>query len=203
MDIPVISNGIDVQRINSIAPSDTISDVFFSGRVIKEKKVDVLIRAVALLRKELPGIKVVIAGDGPEKEGLQELAKRCNVEGNIRFLGFTRDNDELIALMKSSKVFVSPSAREGFGMAALEAMASGLPVVTSNAPKNAVKDLINGKNGIISEMDPEAYAGAILACFERRDSMSKDCKLIAQRYDWGRIVEEIEWYYERIAGNRS
>jgi L-malate glycosyltransferase len=198
LEVKVISNGIDIQKINSVNTSDMISDIIFSGRLVREKKADLLVRAVAIIRKEFPDIRVVIVGDGPEKDGLQKLTKQCDVEKNIRFIGFTPGNEELIATMKSSKIFASPSIREGFGMAAIEALACGLPVVTSNARKNAVKELIGATTGIVCAVNPEVFAEALLEALERRDLMTMDCKNNAQQYDWGRIVMEVEEYYENI-----
>jgi L-malate glycosyltransferase len=198
LNVKVIPNGIDIQNINSVKASDAIADIIFSGRLVKEKKVDLLVRAIAIIREEFPDIRVVIAGDGPEKDGLQKLTKQCDVEKNIRFVGFTRGNEELIASMKSSKIYASPSMREGFGMAAMEALACGLPVVTGNARKNAVKELISATTGIVCAVNPEAFAEALIEALERRNLMTMDCKNIAQQYDWERIVVEIENYYENI-----
>ena len=134
----------------------------------------------------------------PEKGVLLKLVQQCDIDNNIRFLGVVPDSDELISLMKSSKVFASPSIREGFGMAAAEALACGLPVVTCNAPENAVKDLIDDKTGIISNGTAEAFADSILEALRRRDLMTWDCKNSARRYDWEKIVQEIEEYYGRV-----
>lgn len=196
--ITVIPNGIDFGQINAIQPSELISDIIFSGRLIKEKQVDLLILAMVLVRKEFPGIRGIIAGDGPERESLQMMVKECNAEENITFIGFLENHDEVIAVMKSSRVFTTPSAREGFGITALEAMACGLPVVTVDAPKNAVKELVTDKTGIISGPTPEAFAEAILLCLKRKDSMIEECKIRSQLYDWEKIVSDVEGYYSGI-----
>ena len=198
--ITVIGNGIDLQKINSIQASNQISDIFFSGRLVKEKKADILIKALKVIRKTFPDIMVVIVGDGPEKDNLQKLAQQYEVDNNIIFLGFVRSNDELLGLMKSSKIFASPSIREGFGMAAIEALACGLPVVTSDAPGNAVKDLINEKNGRISLNNPESFAEAVLECLAKKDQMTGTCKESASQYGWHKSVDEIEEYYWGVLG---
>jgi L-malate glycosyltransferase len=200
LNITVIPNGVDVQKINSIQGSASLSDILFSGRLTRDKKVDLLIRAVGSMRKEFPDIRVIIAGDGSEKDRLQKLTRQCDLDNNIIFLGFTHDDDKLISLMKSSRIFASPSMREGFGMAAIEALTCGLPVVTINSSKNAVKDLISDKTGIISDANPESFAEALLECLKRRDIMTGHCKNIAENYDWNKIVQEIEQYYGGISG---
>jgi glycosyltransferase involved in cell wall biosynthesis len=202
-DITIIPNGIDLSRIAAISPSDTVSDLLFSGRLLKEKNIDLLIRAVAIIRKENPGIRCIITGDGPEMPELQSLAKSFNLPESIRFTGFIRDHDQLIALMKSSKVFVSPSVREGFGIAALEAMACGLPVVTVDARKNAVKDLVSPGTGNVSALTPEAFARAVMDCMGRRDTMTEECVKFAGRHDWEDIADKAEAYFAAIAGSRG
>ena len=147
---------------NSIQSGNLIqySDIFFAGRLVKEKNVDLLIRSIEIIKKELPDIRVLIVGEGPEKGELQNLVQQCDLDNNISFLGVVPDSDALISLMKSSKVFASPSIREGFGMAAAEALACGLPVVTCNAPENAVKDLIDVQNRNHKQCD----SGSICRC---------------------------------------
>jgi len=197
--ITLISNGVDIRQIDATQTLEDISDIIFIGRLIREKRPDLLIRALILIKKEIPDIKCLIVGNGPEKEELIRQCRKYHLEKNIRFMGFLQDHNELISLMKGSKVFASPSVREGFGMAAAEALACGLPVVTCNAPENAVKDLIDVKTGIISNMTDEAFADAILEAFRRRESMTLDCKTIARRFDWEIIVQEIEEYYGSVA----
>ncbi|MCX6701531.1 MAG: glycosyltransferase family 4 protein, partial [Methanomicrobiales archaeon] len=196
--ITIIPNGIDLPHINMIHPSDFISDIIFTGRLIKEKKVDLLILAMAIVRKEFPEIRCIIAGDGPEKESLQMMATGCNVEGNITFIGFLKHHDEVIALMKASKVCASPSTREGFGIAALEAMACGLPVVTVNAPKNAVMELVNKDTGIICDPTPKAFAEAVVSCLIKKDEMKNICTRSAGDYNWEKIVDKTEEFYSAI-----
>jgi len=201
--VTVIYNGIDLKKLDSISHSDLISDIFFAGRLVKEKNVDLLVRSVEIIKRGLPGIRVFIVGEGPEMGKLRNLVQQCDLDNNISFLGVIPDSDTLISLMKSSKLFASPSIREGFGMAAAEALACGLPLVTCNAPENAVKDLIDEKTGIISNRTPEAFAGAILEVLMRRDEMTLDCKNLARRYDWEKIVAEIEDYYMSVVSGQS
>jgi L-malate glycosyltransferase len=199
--ITVIPNGIDFKHISAIQPSEISSDIIFSGRLIKEKNVDLLIKALALIRNEIPGIRCIIAGDGPEKGLLQNIAKKFNLERNIKFIGFLENHDELIAILKSSQVCASPSIREGFGIAALEAMACGLPIVTVDAPKNAVTELVNEKTGLICDPTPESLADAITLCLKRKDSMLEECKMRSALYDWEKIVLQLESYYSDVIGN--
>ncbi len=201
LPVTILPNGIDFQRIDEIRVSDIFSDIIFVGRLIPEKKVDVLIKAIYLIKIEVPDIFCVIVGNGPQMEELQKHICHHHLENNVCCMGFIKNHDEVIALMKSSKVFVSPSVREGFGIAALEAMACGLPVVTSNTSKNAVRELVTDKTGIICDLSPEAFAEAVLFCLERKDSMVEECKTRSLLYDWEKIIADVEGYYLGVIGN--
>jgi glycosyltransferase involved in cell wall biosynthesis len=201
-EIRIIPNGTDFGKIGRIKASDEESDVIFAGRLIKEKNVNILIKTVNLVKKEVPDVKCVIIGDGPEKSDLEKLAYDLRLEGNIKFTGFLDDYDEVISYMKSSKVFVLPSTREGFGIVALEANACGLPVVTVNHKTNAACDFItNDGNGFISALSEVDVAEKILRGLDRRRDMKRICIESAKRHDWDNIVNTTEKVYEKIIEN--
>lgn len=196
--ITTIPNGIDCSHIDAVSPSPHISDIIFAGRFIKEKNVDLIIAAVDILRTGIPDIRAVIVGDGPEKDVLHRLVRDRHLEKNVTFTGFFDNPDDVTAHMKASKVFVSPSVREGFGMAALEAMACGLPVVTVDHPQNAVMDLVTPETGIIASLSPGSLSEAIRTCLQERAQFSKGCRLKANDYDWERVVDRTERYYASV-----
>jgi glycosyltransferase involved in cell wall biosynthesis len=198
-NVKLIPNGIDSRKIESIRPSEREFDVVFAGRLIRDKNVDLLIKAIFLLKKEIPDIRCVIIGDGPEKGKLMKLAEKLNINSNVTFVGFLENYDNVIAYMKSSKIFVLPSTREGFGIVALEANACGLPVVTVNHERNATCELIDhGENGFICKPSPEDIAGKILLGMEMREVMREECVKRAKNYDWEKIVDLVESFYETL-----
>lgn len=196
--IELIPNGISLKSIENIKAVNEPIDVIFAGRLIKEKGVHILIEALGLLNQKKPGIKCLIIGDGPEKEELKKLVTKKKLQKNVRFTGFLEDYNSLIAYVKSSKVFVLPSKREGFGIVVIEANACGIPVITTNHPQNAAKDLIvNNKNGFLFDMTPEDLAKKILIFLDNNNS--KDCcKDLAKKYDWQNIVNSLEDYYTSL-----
>ena len=97
--------------------------------------------------QESPDRTLLILGDGPEREAIRSLVRDHAIEDKVLFKPFLDSHDEVISLMKSSHVCVIPSTREGFGIAALEALACGLPVVTVDHPDNAISELITEKPG--------------------------------------------------------
>nr|WP_250317184.1 glycosyltransferase family 4 protein [Methanoculleus bourgensis] len=195
--VPVVPNGIDLARIAAVAPAAEEWDVIFTGRLIRDKNVDVLLRALVAVREEVPDLRALIVGDGPERPALEALARDLGLA--VTFAGFLPRYDDVIAAMKASKVFVLPSTREGFGIAALEAMACGVPVVTADHPGNAARDLIvPGVNGFCSGLSAGALGEGILAGLDLHRARAADCRDTAAAYDWGRIVEVLEKVYQNI-----
>lgn len=197
-EIIEIPNGIAIEKIAQIAVSANESDIIFAGRLIRDKNVDVLIKAVGLVKKEIPEVKCTIIGGGPEQSGLEVLAAELGLKENIEFTGFLDESEVLISRMKSSKVFVLPSTREGFGIVALEANACGLPVITVNHDMNAVCDLILTDNGFRCELSAADIAEKILEGFDRREAMRVHCIERANGYDWAIIVDTIENFYAKV-----
>ena len=173
-NVTVIPNGVDLGLISSIKPSEKMYDVLFVGRLIPEKNVD-------LLLKSMPRNKSLgIIGEGPEREKLIRLSKELGT--NVTFESGL-PYEELIGLMKSADTLILPSCREGFGIVALESLASGTPVITVNSKTNAAKDLItNGKNGFIVDLNPKAIESAILNI--DKANMSKTAQSSVTDYDW-------------------
>jgi glycosyltransferase involved in cell wall biosynthesis len=198
----VIPNGIDRARILAIPPSADRSDVIYTGRLTREKRVDLLIGAIALLKAEKAGIRCVIIGDGPERERLQQMAYEHGVGEQVTFTGFLASYDEMIARMKASRVFAFPSTREGFGIAALEALACGLALVTVDHPQNAAKDFVTPDQGILCAPTAPALSVAIRDALSRAPEMRPHAIAYTESYDWERITDLQETYYHRITGGR-
>lgn len=196
----LISNGIDLRRIAGIAPSAEECDVIFVGRLIKEKNVDILIEAIYHLRNSILDLNCHVIGDGPEKERLVGLTGRYGLLDNVKFSGFM-DYDEVISHVKSSKVLVLPSSREGFGMVVVEAFACGTPVITVESQSNAASLLVSEGTGIVVRPDPKELGDAIrrlIADGELRKKMAASAQEAAREYDWENKVLELISLYEKL-----
>jgi glycosyltransferase involved in cell wall biosynthesis len=201
--IDVIPVGIDLERIVKIAPARESTDVLFAGRLIHEKRVDLLLNAIAVAKKEIPTITCAIIGDGPERGLLEDLAVKLGVEENVTFTGFV-DQDGLTAYMKASKVFVLPSIREGFGLVIVEANACGLPVISIRHDMSAVRELvIDGVNGfLVNDISSREIAEAItkLVTDEAlRERLAENGFAMAKKYEWSDISTKIIDTYKKLS----
>lgn len=196
-EIVTVPMGIDYEAIQKIQPSKNKSDIIFAGRLLSHKNVDILIKSVLILKKKIPKITCLIIGEGPEKENLVKQVNKLNLQRNIKFLNFLPQHKDLCALMKSSKVFVLPSTREGFGIVVLEANACGIPVITINHKDNAAKSLIKkGENGFVAGFSEKSLAGTILRAIELSKGMRENSLGEARKHDYSKIINMIEAVYK-------
>ena len=104
------------------------------SRLVDYKRVDDLLRAVAILKESVPDIRCKIVGTGPKEDYLKNLSEELDIKENVEFCGFIEDHDDVLKIVKSSHIFCFPSIVEGFGIVIVEAMASGVPFIASNIP---------------------------------------------------------------------
>jgi L-malate glycosyltransferase len=191
--IRVVPNGISVDRFTPRPGARPISTVLTVANLRKEKAHEVLFAAAARLAPRHPQLKFLIAGDGPREGELRALARRLDIEHQVRFLGHCED---VPALLAQADAFVLPSRSEAFPNGAIEAMAAGLPVVASRV--GGLLDLIDdGRTGLLVEPDnPAALASAIESLVispERAAALGATARdEVARRYSFDRMVRSFE-----------
>ena len=196
--------GIDFLSIdNSSSEPSKSSDCIFVGRLLEHKNVDKLLVAISELNKRSLRLTCVIIGQGPEYEDLRSHARKIGIESQVKFCGFVENQEEVFSYMKSSKLFVFPSEREGFGIVVLEANYCGLPVLAINHPDNAAKDLIQpNRNGVLcNSADPIELAEQIYLLFRDPavlESMRQSSIEVAKQYSWDRLAQETLSHYQQI-----
>jgi glycosyltransferase involved in cell wall biosynthesis len=195
--VATIPIGVDLDAIDREARDRVASDVLYVGRLMAFKNVHLAIEAIARLRADDVSMRLRIVGDGPEMTRLRTLVETLGLEDHVSFEGSM--SRPPYACMKSTKMLVQPSMREGFGIVAIEAMACGVPVVTVDEPENATRLLVSGDTGIVTH----AGAGALATAFQTVATSDRDwtraCRAEAQRYDWPRIAGELAAEYAHDA----
>ncbi|WP_448099516.1 N-acetyl-alpha-D-glucosaminyl L-malate synthase BshA [Polluticoccus soli] len=204
-EINVIYNFVDVQRFNK-RPVDAFKKVIAPNgeRILVHasnfrpvKRVEDVIKIFAKLKARIPA-KLLMVGDGPERQACENLARELGVCDAIRFLGKQEQVEEILAI---SDLFLLPSEYESFGLAALEAMAAHVPVLSSNA--GGLPEInISGKTGYmfhIGDVDAGAqYAYDILKDEKTLQSFRDNAFKQAQDFDMHNIVPLYEHLYTSV-----
>jgi len=189
--ITIAPNGIDLESVELAAPAAATTDIVVVSRLMVHKRLDMLLSAVAALHAEGRPVTCRIIGTGPERERLHEQAERLKISDSVEFLHDVREQKELYSYIKAGRVFALPSEREGFGIAVLEALACGLPVVTTSAPDNLARHLVaRSRHGLICDHSVEALAlsiGTVLSA----DSGPHAAEAWLSDYSWESIARLI------------
>ena len=205
-DIEVIYNFIDTKIFNTeknqhfrdkFAPNGEKVLIHTSNfRVVK--RVTDTIRILEIVKKEIPA-KLILVGDGPDRSECERLARELNLSDDILFLG---KQDGIEEILSGADIFLMPSQSESFGLSALEAMACGLPVVSSSV--GGLPELIrHNETGFIAEIgDVERMARYTIDLLKNKKKYSLFSKNSRNRavdkFDILKIVPQYEKYYDKI-----
>jgi N-acetyl-alpha-D-glucosaminyl L-malate synthase BshA len=204
-EIEVIYNFVDVERFNR-KPIDAFRKVIapegerillHASNFRKLKRVQDVVKIFYEVQKKMPA-KLLFVGDGPERQAAEELARSLGIGDEIRFVGKQEQMEDILAI---ADLFLLPSEYESFGLAALEAMAAGVPVISSNA--GGLKEInIDGETGYM------AHVGDVLSMSRKALDILKDDDTLnlfkkraaehARKYDIANIVPIYEKLYERF-----
>jgi len=134
--------------------------LLFVGRVAHEKNIDFLLNALALVRRRAPSTVLVIAGEGPARSRLERLTDRLGLRGNVHFVGYLDRRTTLLDCYAAADAFVFASRTETQGLVLLEAMAVGLPVVSTAVM--GTRDIVGPRRGaLVPDDDERSFADAI------------------------------------------
>ena len=199
--IEIIPSGVDLSLFEEIKTEKyrepTICCI---ARLVDYKHVDDLIRALELVKNEIPNIKCKIIGSGPEERKLRALVKGLNLRENVEFLGFIKEHRQVIRILKSSHVFCLPSTVEGLGLVVVEAMAAGVPFVVSELP--ALVETTGRKGGLFFKpLKYKDLADKLLLVLKDRKvqrALMREGTRQAKKYDWEILVKKIEKVYNDV-----
>jgi glycosyltransferase involved in cell wall biosynthesis len=203
--IVVIHPGVDSAAYTP-DPSLDRSDppaFLYVGRLRRYKRVDVAIEAVALARRERPGISLDVAGTGEDRPRLERLVQRLGLAGAVRFHGFVTEADKL-RLLRTTWANLFPSPKEGWGITVMEAAACGTPSIASDSPglRDSVRDGDTGS--LVPHGDPAALAARLVAFAADRglvERLGQAARRHAEAHSWDAAAAATEAHLQGIAGH--
>ena len=127
---------------------------------------------------------------------MKELTEYLGMRDRVDFVDFLPDHADVLQEMAQADLFLFPSVREGFGMVALEALALGTPVVTSDHPDNFARYLVRpGENGTVCAPTAEAFADAIENCLRRLPQLNAGAVGTAEEFEWDSVADRARLAY--------
>lgn len=204
--IVVIPNAIDISKFKNISTKKENNSIFFLSVLDKfhrYKGLDYLLNALVEIKKNIPSIKLYVAGRGELLAEYKELTKRLDLESNVIFLGYVSD-EELIKYYNKSNAFVLPSIdhNEGFGIVLLESLACKTPVITTDIV-GISKEIKKDNCGlVVKSKNSNALVEAIIKIL-KNSKLAKQMgengrKLVEQRYNWKNVAKEVEKVYRSV-----
>jgi len=204
--IEVVPNGVDIDRFT---PDPSIKSVepqlVFMGRLKEYKRVDLVIRAVAVLRDRGLDVQLRVGGTGDQEGALRSLAGRLGIADRVHLLGFVTE-EEKVELLRRSWIHVLTSSKEGWGISNVEAAACGTPTVASDAP-GLRESVLDGETGLlVPHGDVVALADALEALIrgpERRAAMALRARSFAEGLSWDASASRFGEILRRVVGGSA
>lgn len=211
--ISVVHDGIDVERIGRMAPTDLHQEFWLPhgvpvlvniGALVDHKGQRFLLDALPLAMKRIPDLHLIILGEGELRRPLEQQVQRLHLERAVRLPGFRND---VLALARSADLFVMSSVTEGLGSTVLDAMAMGLAVVGTRAG-GIPEAVVDGETGLLVPVaDPSALAEAIVSLMtdpERRARFGEAGRRhVAQHFSVDQLVDRTFAVYQDVVSRAA
>ena len=199
--IHIIPNGVGNQFFLDRKASDTSRlKLLCVGRLQQQKRFDRAIEAASKIRH---ACELTIVGEGEDKAALMQLV-RVNKLKNVHFVG-QKNHDELLAYYQYSDVLLLPSEKEGMSLVMLEAMASGLPIIASDAV--GISEYLRGIGILVKDPSADTFAAAIHELAVHRKTalpkLSEASRKAAEQYSWTKLVSEFEDLYDGLEDSHA
>jgi glycogen synthase len=196
----IVPEGVDKEYFT--IKKKTPKHIFFLGRMdIDQKGIDLLLKAYKKIEKQI-AYPLVIAGNGPDEQKVNKLIKELHLEDKVTMTGATYGHKKMKLLSESLYVAL-PSRHETFSCFALEALASGLPLVTYDIPGLSWTD----KGSVVKAKayDVDEYASSLLTTSKNKqlNQMSNKARTFASQYTWENVTDKFESFFTQITTLQS
>jgi glycosyltransferase involved in cell wall biosynthesis len=201
-NLDILYNAIDQDLFkNTIINKSELPLITYVGRIKNYKNIDQVIKAVKILKREIPEIKLVIGGKGDNSEKLKELVKQENLENNVEFTGFLTEMAKA-ELLGKAWLFVTMAEKEGWGITVIEANAMKTPTIGSDVP--GLRDSIkNGETGYLVELgninELALKITEVISSKSILERLSENAYNWSNNFSWEKSAEHfiekvVEWY---------
>jgi glycosyltransferase involved in cell wall biosynthesis len=197
--ISVIPNAIEISSIQTIKQKN--NQFIYIGRLVFYKNLEVVIKAVNIVKKTHPMITLLIVGGGPHMKNLEELVNHLDLQNNVKFSGYVQ-SDEKFRLLSESQALVFPSLCEGFGLVILEAFEQRKPVLVSNV--RPLSDLVSHQETglVISPHDESEWAKMLIEIIENPQKSIQmginGREILENKYNIQNMYEKLFFMYSQF-----
>ncbi len=204
--IEVISNFVDTKVFSRMSEASKIREQLGIGcekvcihisNFRPVKRILDILKTIHVVAEKIP-VTLLLVGDGPERSGAEIWARENGIADRVRFLGKI---EAIVPLLSIADLMIMPSNAESFGLAALEAMACGVPVIVTNTG-GFPEFISNGKHGYLAPLGDIGYMAEktleLLTDTAKRESFSQNCIEQARKYHRTRLIERYETFYSRL-----
>jgi glycosyltransferase involved in cell wall biosynthesis len=209
----LVARGIEASRIDVVlcgldhglfrrvpgVESDPRPTLVHFGRMRRYKAIDVVIRALAVVRRSVPSARLVIIGDGPDRKRLERVTRAMGLGDAVEFAG-RMSGEQMVRALNRCRVFLNASPKEGWGLTVVEANACGVPVVGSNRPglRDSIQDGVTGFLAPYGDVDAFAQRTVeLLRDTKLHARMSSAGEAWARSLTWEKTADEMEQVFFR------
>jgi len=198
--IEVIYNGVDVESLTPDSNARSTTPLFsYLGRLKRYKRVDLVIKAFALL--DAREARLEIAGKGDDRDRLESLVGRLNIEDRVRFRGYITEQEKR-ELLRRSWATVLASPKEGWGISNLESAACGTPVIAADSP-GIRESVVDGETGfLVQGSNVGEYAAAMRGLLDSPEmvtTLGDNARRFAETFTWERAAAETLSHLQHVA----
>jgi glycosyltransferase involved in cell wall biosynthesis len=199
--VHVIHNGIEQAPGLDVEPSP-YPHIAVVGRLVPHKRVEHVLRAAAILRRQHPDLRVSVVGDGWWAPRLRAVARALGVDDVVDFHGFV-DEKTKHRIYASAWALALPSLKEGWGIVVMEAATHGLPTVAYRDAGGVAESVLDGRTGVLVDGDEFAFAAALGGLLEdhtRRTTMGVEAQQRAEGFTWATTATAFADVLKEVSG---
>lgn len=198
--VAVVKNGLDSELLTSVPARGPASDIMCFGHLVANKRAHLAIGAVAELRNRGRQVTLLVVGTGPEEARLRHLARTLGISHQVRWQPPWQDRRRFVSALKSTKVVLMPSGREGFGIGLLEAIALDIPAVITDDVDNLAVDLIETHDRVsVASPDAQALASALERWLDEASNAPQRYERLRRVTTWDECAMQLLAVYTELA----